>query len=123
VLVGCGLLRVRCSLCCHFSTVVSLTNAFLLCSVSKANYNVNSNKAVTLNVILVYHQSLKNSMKVFNTIKQMTNEFNSTYRLGEKPYQIVKAGDREQHWGAIEKFFGGSKAPDSKYKFTTRLLL
>lgn len=83
-------------------------------AVAKANYKVNPNHAVLINVVLVHHKSLKNYMNVYNKIKKMANDFNSTYRLGEKPYQIVQAGDKEQHWGAIEKYFGGKNAPDSK---------
>lgn len=49
-------------------------------------------------------------MNVYNKIKQMTNDFNSTYRFGERPYQLIEAGDKEQHWGAVEKYFHGRDA-------------
>eukprot|EP00804_Cyclotella_cryptica_P022927 CCRYP_018744-RA/>CCRYP_018744-RA protein AED:0.29 eAED:0.29 QI:71/1/1/1/1/0.85/7/1036/740 len=78
--------------------------------ISKANYKVDPGKAVSLNVILVYHRSLRNYMNVYNKVKQMTNDFNSTYRFGERPYQLIEAGDKEQHWGAIEKYFHGRDA-------------
>lgn len=68
-----------------------------------------------LNVILVYHRTLRNHMGVYNRVKDMVNGANSTYRLKDKPY-LVEAGDRDQHWGAVEKHFGqyGKKTPDSK---------
>ena len=53
-------------------------------------------------------------MNVYNTIKKMTNDFNSTYRLSDRPCEMIEAGDREKHWGAVEKYFNTKKAPDSK---------
>ena len=94
---------------------------FALTLVSKANYKVNPNHAVTLKVILVYHRSLKNSMNVYNTIKKMANDYNSTYRLSDKPCEMIEAGDREKHWGAVEKYFDTKKAPDSKCSFSMHL--
>lgn len=54
-------------------------------------------------------------MGVYKQVKDMVNGANSTYRLKDKPY-LVEAGDRDKHWGAIEKHFGGygKKTPDSK---------
>lgn len=83
-------------------------------TVSKANYRVDPKKAVSLNVILVVHKSLRNYLNVFNKIKRMTNDFNSSYRFGERPYEIVQAGDREQHWGAVEKHFNSKQVPESE---------
>ncbi|KAL7520247.1 hypothetical protein ACHAWX_004980 [Stephanocyclus meneghinianus] len=78
--------------------------------ISKANYKVDPGRAVSLNVILVYHRSLRNYMDVYNIIKRMANDFNSTYRFGERPHQLIEAGDKEQHWGAVEKYFHGRDA-------------
>lgn len=71
-------------------------------------------RAVSLNVILVYHRSLRNYIDVYNIIKRMANDFNSTYRFGERPHQLIEAGDKEQHWGAVEKYFHGRDALASK---------
>lgn len=75
----------------------------------KANYRVNPKHAVQLNVILVCHRSIRNYGAVYNSIRDMVNNHGAKFRLGEKPFQRVEAGDRKDHWGAIEKYFGGTQ--------------
>lgn len=82
--------------------------------VSKADYKINPKHAVRLSVILVVLKTLKNYKVVYKKIRDMVNGFNSTYRLSDEPFEVVQAGDREQHWGAVEKHFNGKNVPDSK---------
>jgi len=77
---------------------------------SQANFKVHPTKAVQLNVILIYHESLSNVYgTVFNKLRDHVNRFNATYRFPDRPYQLVKAGDLDRHWGEVEKFFGGNR--------------
>eukprot|EP00978_Attheya_sp_CCMP212_P002166 scaffold4463_cov51-Attheya_sp.AAC.9 len=79
---------------------------------SSANFKVTPGKAVELKVILIVHQSLERAAnEVYGRIRGMVNNFNSTYRFGDKPHAIVKAGDNERHWGAVRTYFDGSKMP------------
>ena len=43
----------------------------------------------------------------------MVNGHGAKYRMGDKPFARLEAGDREGHWGIIEKYFGGSKIPNN----------
>ena len=73
------------------------------------------NKAVNLNVVLVYHRELGRCFQnVYERIRDLVNNFNSSYRFGAKPYAMVEAGDVQRHWGAVEKYFGnGKKLPSN----------
>ena len=82
-------------------------------AVSKANYNVNPKQALQLNVVLVCHRSIRNDSTIYNSIRDMVNGHGAKYRMGDKPFARLEAGDREGHWGIIEKYFGGSKIPNN----------
>ena len=71
--------------------------------VSKADYRVNPNHAVQLKVVLVGHRSIKNFNHVYDKIRDIVNGHHSHYSFGQKPFAYVKTGDREEHWGAIER--------------------
>ena len=45
----------------------------------------------------------------------MVNNHNSAYQFGSKPFQMVEAGDMREHYGAIEKYFGGTKLPNNVF--------
>jgi hypothetical protein len=76
---------------------------------SKANFNVKANSALVWNVVLVHHDSLKNSaLKVYQDIASLVNGINAKYHFGAKPLVLINAGDRERsHWGEVEKYFSG----------------
>lgn len=71
-----------------------------------ANYNVDPGRAVKLNVVLVYNKDLKQcANRVYDSVRNLVNKFNASYRFGDKPFAMVEAGDSEKHWGAIERHF------------------
>jgi len=80
-------------------------------TMSRADFKVQPGKAVPLQVVLVKNRNIRNPEIVYNRIRDLVNQFNASYRFGEKPYAVVEAGDMEKHWGAVEKFFGGTKLP------------
>lgn len=48
-------------------------------------------------------------MSVYSTIRDMVNNHGSKFRFGANPVAYIQAGDRQDHWGAVEKYFGGTK--------------
>ena len=80
----------------------------------KANYKVNPQHATKLNIILVCHRTIiQKHGGVYNSVRDMVNNHNAKYRMSDKPFALVEAGDRKDHWGAIEKYFGGTKLPNN----------
>ncbi len=110
---------------CRFVSAISNSGAnalnHVLCSflkpaAVKANYNANPNKVVQMNVVLVYHKSIKASYQaVYKRVADMIRRHNATYQFGSKPFGVVEAGDMNQHWGAIERYFGGTKLPENLF--------
>lgn len=86
---------------------------FFVCTVSKANYRVNPNHAVELKVVLVGHRSIKKYDLVYDRIRDMVNGHNAKYRFGNIPFEYVEAGDGHDHYGKVERYFGGSKLPNN----------
>jgi hypothetical protein len=77
----------------------------------RANFNVSPKQSNTLNVILIYNEKLeRGAMSVFTRIRDLVNGFGTAYRFGDKPFEMVKAGDNERHWGAVEKCFSQKSA-------------
>ncbi len=83
--------------------------------IKKANYKVESN-LVNLKVVLIHNRRLQqNSIKyVYNTVCKMVNQYKSAYRFPNTPTVVVKAGDKHEHWGAVEKHFS-SKQPSNVF--------
>lgn len=83
---------------------------------ARANFNVDPNQAVQLNVVVFYHSKIKAepALKVYERIRDFVNGLKTYYRFGQKPFAMVEAGDRERHWGAFEKYFSG-KAPENLF--------
>lgn len=83
----------------------------------KASFNVNPGNAVKLNVVLVYHNHLRQAKNdVFGRIRDLVNQFNSVYRFGDSPFAEVEAGDMDKHWGAVNRFFSpGSSIPSNVF--------
>jgi hypothetical protein len=84
---------------------------------SRANFNVVPKQSNTLNVILVYNEKLqRGAIDVYNRIRDLVNGFGTAYRFSPKPFEMVKAGDNERHWGAVDKCFSQkSKLPDNVF--------
>ena len=81
--------------------------------VAKADFKVQPGKATSLNVVVVYHQSLQaNFASVYQRIAGLVNGFNAAYKFGAKPFATVPAGDIEKHWGSVERFFGNKLPPN-----------
>ena len=59
-----------------------------------ANFRVNPNQANVLNVYLVFNEKLnqQGALAVYNRIRDLVNEFNATYRFGDRPFDMLKAG-------------------------------
>lgn len=81
--------------------------------IAQANYQVNPQRAVKLKVVLVRHRTISHFLPVYNRIRDLVNNHNSTYRLDEKPFSFVEAGDQADHWGRVEKYFSGTQLPDN----------
>jgi hypothetical protein len=78
-------------------------------SMKKANYKVERGFA-QMNTVVVYHQSLEQQYKsVYDIICNMVNRHQSAYRFPVKPFSVVKAGDNNKHWGAVERHFSSTK--------------
>ena len=92
-----------------------MTNFFYrtVLAVSKANYRVNPQHAVELKVVLFGHRSIRNYSAVYDRIRDLVNGHSAKYRLGNKPFEYIPAGDKRDHWGAVERYFGGTKLPDN----------
>lgn len=63
---------------------------------SKAHFNVNTSQATTLNVILVCSSWLIERgggyKDTYERIRNLVNGHNAKFRLGSKPYEVVKVG-------------------------------
>ena len=101
---------------------------------NRASFNIHPKRSNTLKVTLVYNERLeRGAKKIYKKLKDLVNGYNATYRFSEEPDQMIKAGtsilrrigyfrrqlcsnfsldttgDREKHWGAVERCFAGSK--------------
>jgi len=72
---------------------------------SAARFNINPKESNTLQVIVVCNERIRDAMNVYSKIRDIVNGYNASYRFSQQPVQFVKAGDREKHWGAVEKCF------------------
>jgi len=73
--------------------------------INRANYKVDSGKAVEMNVVVIHHNSLTNSaLQVYEKVRNLVNGHNSHYRFGDEPFALVSAGDNENHWRPVEDY-------------------
>jgi len=72
---------------------------------SRASFNIQPNESNTMQVIVFHNDRIHGAIQVYNKIRDIVNGYNATYRFGETPAQIIKTGDRERHWGEVEKCF------------------
>ena len=72
--------------------------------VNKADFNINPGRANTLNVILVYHERIEQGAEtVYGKIRALVNNMNSSFRLSERPIQMVPAGKSQKQLGVTAK--------------------
>lgn len=85
-------------------------------TLGRSSYSVDPKKAVEFNVVVFYPPQLsggsRKAEEIFEKIRRVVNNINSTYRFGSKPIDVISTGDGPQHWGAIEKFLGGRVPPN-----------
>jgi hypothetical protein len=73
---------------------------------SRANFNIDPKRVLTLNVVVFYHLKLRSAViRVYNQIRDLVNSFKSFYRFGEHPLALQEVGDNGRHWGEVERYF------------------
>jgi len=72
---------------------------------NKANFNIDPKKSNTMKVVVFHNRKIRGAMEVYRKIRNLVNSFNATYRFGDEPMEIISAGDKEDHWGPVGKFF------------------
>lgn len=73
-----------------------------------AKFNIDPKSATKLNVVVFHHRNLsQGAMGVYVRIRDFVNNFCTAFRLSERPFAVIEAGDNEAHWGEFERFFSG----------------
>jgi len=72
---------------------------------NRANFNIDPKMSNTMKVIVFHNRKIQGAIRVYNKIRSLVNSYNATYRFGDEPMQIISAGDKEEHWGAVGKCF------------------
>lgn len=81
-----------------------------------ASYRVQAKDTTRLNVVVVCHQSVeRDAPSMYGRLKRIVNKYQASFSFPEEPYDIVPAGDNEKHWGAIERYFGGTRLPENVF--------
>ena len=85
--------------------------------IGRANYNAEPGRVVNLKVVLVHHESVASCChQVYGKLRDNLQRLNSTYRFDHEPYEIIKAGDADEHWKPVEDFFAnGRDKPDNVF--------
>jgi hypothetical protein len=83
----------------------------------RANFNVDPQQALQLNVVVFYNLKLsrESALKVYERIRDLVNGLKTFYRFGTRPYAMVEAGDRERHWGEFQRFFVPGNVPENLF--------
>jgi len=76
---------------------------------NRANFNVNPKESNEMQVILFHNERIRGTNQVYNKIRELVNSYNATYRLSVNPIQTISAGDKERHWGVVERCFSDPK--------------
>ena len=64
----------------------------------KANFNIEANRAVHLNVVVFCSNKVsKGARDVYKKIRNFVNESKTHYRLGESPVDVVETQENEKH--------------------------
>ena len=78
-------------------------------ALGKATFNVEPNRSVRMNVGVFHSKKLSRGAKeVYSRIRGFVNEFRTAYTLNDSPIAMIETEEQERHWGAVEKYFGGS---------------
>lgn len=81
-----------------------------------ASYRVEPKERTKLNVVVICHQSVeRNASSMYGRLRDIVNKYEASFTFPREPYDIVPAGDNERHWGAVEKYFGGSRLPSNVF--------
>ena len=81
-----------------------------------ASYRVQPKEMTKLNVVVICHQSVeRDAPSMYGRLRNLVNNFQASFRFPSEPYEIVRAGDNEKHWGAVERYFGGKSLPDNVF--------
>lgn len=59
---------------------------------SRADFNIDPKESNEMKVILVHNQRIHGAIPVYNKIRDLVNNYNATYRLSDKPCQVISAG-------------------------------
>jgi hypothetical protein len=59
---------------------------------NKACFNIQPKEANTLHVVVIYNDRIRGAINVYNRIRDIVNNYKSTYRFSEKPLQYISAG-------------------------------
>eukprot|EP00557_Chaetoceros_sp_GSL56_P002397 CAMPEP_0176489722 /NCGR_PEP_ID=MMETSP0200_2-20121128/7458_1 /TAXON_ID=947934 /ORGANISM="Chaetoceros sp., Strain GSL56" /LENGTH=1195 /DNA_ID=CAMNT_0017886919 /DNA_START=173 /DNA_END=3760 /DNA_ORIENTATION=- len=74
--------------------------------ISKANWSVDHDRAVKMNVVVIHHQSLNNHViPVYNKIRDIVNNHNSFYRFPPKPFSLISTNGDEDHCRGVQDYF------------------
>jgi len=83
---------------------------------SRANFKVQPGQAVELNVVLIYHRSLKHfTDEVFGRICKTVNTFGSKFRFKEGSFDRIEAGDMKDHWNAVSSYLTTTKVKPNTF--------
>ena len=81
-----------------------------------ASYRVEPKERTKLNVVVICHQSVeRDAPSMYGRLRNIVNKFEASFTFPQEPYDIVAAGDNERHWGAVEKYFGGTRLPSNVF--------
>jgi aubergine-like protein len=83
--------------------------------ISRADYRVDRNRAVEMNVVVVHHDSLRNNVPmIYEKIRDLVNKHNSHYRFSESPYGLISASNDDEHCKAVQGYFR-ERLPDNMF--------
>ena len=78
-------------------------------ALNRASFKVEPQSSNVLDVVLVYNERLERGAKqVYSRIQRLVNNFNAAYRFSEEPLLMIRAGEREKHWEAVEQYLSTS---------------
>lgn len=59
---------------------------------NRASFNIDPRKANTMKVIVFHSKKIQGAIEVYNKIRNLVNGYNATYRLDDKPLEMIAAG-------------------------------
>ena len=77
--------------------------------IAKANFDINPNKAVILNTIVIHHITI-GWEETYGSIVSMVNKHRAGFRLPDRPCKVICAlDDMERHWGSVATHFSSTE--------------